>query len=257
MKVAASDYDGTLFRQDNIAAVDVAGIRKWRQAGHCFGVVTGRDYGMLAPQLTHYGISFDYAVCNNGGIICRQDGTVLWQGRIDPAALQAILLVPGVDRSLHYAFSAAGKTFLCHEREGSWITREAVAWKFPLVEIKESEVGSLPQIHQLSLGYEDPEEAQAISDTLNERLGTMIHAYPNRGSVDITPLGISKQQGIQQLIELMGWKNVRVYAIGDETNDLPMIRAFDGYTVDTARAVIQQQARGSYPGVGAMLEANL
>ena len=85
----------------------------------------------------------------------------------------------------------------------------------------------------------------------------MIHAYPNRGSVDITPLGISKQQGIQQLIELMGWKNVRVYPIGDETNDLPMIRAFDGYTVDTARAVIQQQARGSYPGVGAMLEANL
>ena len=257
MKVAASDYDGTLFRQDEIAAVDVAGIRKWRAAGHLFGVVTGRDYDMLAPQLAHYGITFDYAVCNNGGIICRQDGTVLWQGRIDPAALQAILLVPGVDRSLHYAFSAAGKTFLCHEREGSWITREAAAWKFPLVEIKESEVGSLPQIHQLSLGYEDPEEAQAISDTLNERLGTMIHAYPNRGSVDITPLGISKQQGIQQLIELMGWKNVRVYAIGDETNDLPMIRAFDGYTVDTARAVIQQQARGSYPGVGAMLEANL
>ena len=46
-------------------------------------------------------------------------------------------------------------------------------------------------------------------------------------------------------------------AIGDGANDLPMIKAFDGYTVDTARPVIKQQAQGSYPGVGAMLEANI
>ena len=257
MKVAASDYDGTLFRQNQISETDISGIRKWRKAGHLFGVVTGRDYGMLAPQLGYYGIKFDYAVCNNGGIICREDGTVLWQGRIDPAVLQAILMVPGVDKSLHYAFSAAGKTFLCHEREGSWITREATAWEFPLIQIKEQDIGSLPQIHQFSLGYEDPEEAQAVSDRINARLGELVHAYPNRGSVDITPPGISKQQGILQLLELMDWDDAQIYAIGDETNDLPMIKAFGGYTVDTARPVIQRQSKGIYAGVGEMLEANI
>src|SRR5574344_1098044 len=91
MKVAASDYDGTLFRQNNISEEDIIGIHKWREAGHLFGVVTGRDYGMLAPQLRYYGIKFDYAVCNNGGIICRQDGGVLWQARIATALLQQIL----------------------------------------------------------------------------------------------------------------------------------------------------------------------
>ncbi len=53
MKVASSDYDGTLFRQDVIAKSDAEAIRKWREAGHKFGMVSGRDHGMLVPQLQH------------------------------------------------------------------------------------------------------------------------------------------------------------------------------------------------------------
>ena len=58
MKIAASDYDGTLFRNEVIAKADVEGIRRWRAAGNKFGVVTSRDYGMLAPQLKFYGIEW-------------------------------------------------------------------------------------------------------------------------------------------------------------------------------------------------------
>ena len=43
MKIAASDYDGTLFRNDEISAADVDGVNKWTAAGNKFGVVTGRD----------------------------------------------------------------------------------------------------------------------------------------------------------------------------------------------------------------------
>ena len=56
MKVAASDYDGTLFRQDRIAKSDAEAIKKWREAGHKFGVVSGRDHGMLVPQLHHHAL---------------------------------------------------------------------------------------------------------------------------------------------------------------------------------------------------------
>lgn len=60
LKVAASDYDGTLFRDDIITAFDADAVRQWRAAGHKFGVVSGRDHGMLWPQLVHYGIEYDY-----------------------------------------------------------------------------------------------------------------------------------------------------------------------------------------------------
>ena len=55
----------------------------------------------------------------------------------------------------------------------------------------------------------------------------------------------------------MGWAEPEVFSIGDEINDLPMIEAFNGFTVDTAREAIQAKARKVYQGVGMMLEANL
>ena len=257
MKIGASDYDGTLFRQRTIAAEDVEGVKAWQAAGHKFGVVSGRDYGMLMPQLKYYGIASDYVVGNNGGIICRADGTPLWQGRIPLRVLTEIVREPSVRRSFHFAFSAVDRTFLYHEREGSWIMREAKEWDFPIVKITEQDIMSLPQIHQFCLGYHDPREAEATSEILNEKYGEYIHAYPNNGSVDITPLGVSKSQGIAKLLELMDWQDAEVYAIGDEINDLPMLEAYDGFTVDTARDLIKEKSRAVYPSVGGMLVANL
>lgn len=257
MKIGASDYDGTLFRQRTIAAEDVAGVKAWRAAGNKFGVVSGRDYGMLAPQLKYYGIESDYAVCNNGGIIFRADGTPLWQGNIPLKVLTEIVREPAVRRSFHFAFSAVDKTYLYHEREGSWIMREALEWDFPIVKIKEEDIMSLPQIHQFCLGYHEAGEADETSAIINAKYGEFVTAYPNGCSVDIVPAGVSKSQGIEKLLELMDWQDAEVYAIGDETNDLPMLEVFRGYTVATARAAIKAKARSVYQSVGDMLVHNI
>ena len=125
MKVAASDYDGTLFREDRIAKSDAEAIKKWREAGHKFGVVSGRDHGMLVPQLQHYGVGYDYLACNNGGIICTADGEVLWEAKIAPEMLAELTQLPHVRKSFHFALSAADRTYLCHASEGTWVIREA------------------------------------------------------------------------------------------------------------------------------------
>ena len=255
MKVAASDYDGTLFRQQTIAEEDVQGVRDWRRAGHKFGVVSGRDYGMLIPQLHHYGVEYDYAVCNNGGIIRDQDGKVMYQGEIPPEALAGIIREPLVRHSFHFAFSAVDTTYICHEFDGSWIKREAQEWDFPLVAITEDQAGSLPEkVHQLSLGFPEPEQSVACAAVVNEHFGAHVHAFPNGCSLDITPAGVSKEQGLYKLLAVMGWEGAELYPIGDETNDLPMLEAFGGYTVDTAREAIKAHARQSFSSVGAMLE---
>ena len=55
----------------------------------------------------------------------------------------------------------------------------------------------------------------------------------------------------------MAWETPEVFSIGDEINDLPMIEAFDGFTVDTARDEIKAKARQAYASVGAMLLDNI
>ena len=41
------------------------------------------------------------------------------------------------------------------------------------------------------------------------------------------------------------------------SNDLPMLEAFAGFTVNTAREVIKKRARAVYASVGEMLVENL
>ena len=254
MKLAASDYDGTLCQADHISRENIAGIAAWRAAGHAFGVITGRDYGMLMPQLRHYGIAIDFAVCNNGAILLDAAGHVVWQHCIPGEVLVRIAQLSVVEPSLHFAFSAADQTYICHEREGSWIGREAKAWAFPLAAITESSIGTLPPIQQFSLGFLTAEQSLQVSGAINESFGKVVHAYPNRGSVDITPLGVSKRQGIEELVQYMKWKNPEIFVIGDETNDLPMIEAFHVFSVDSAREAIKARAKASFQSVGAMLQ---
>ena len=254
MKVAASDYDGTLLRGGKIDEETKEGIARWRAAGHKFGVISGRDYGMLVPQLEEYGVEFDYTVCNNGGIIRGADAAVRFQAEIDPRALTAIASEPSAQKSFHFAFSAADVTYLCHHSEGSWIEREAKDWDFPIIYIKESEIGGLTGIQQFSLGFPEPALSDECAAVLNAKLGDLIHAFPNACSLDITPAGISKDQGIKKLLSVMGWEGAEVFAIGDETNDLPMLKAWNGYSLTTARPEIQAQAKQVFPSVGAMLD---
>jgi len=254
MKIAASDYDGTLFRNRTISDETIQGVHEWRAAGNKFGPVSGRDYGMLMPQLKHYGIEYDFAICNNGGIIRDKEGNVLYEGNIDSHVLKAMSEEVLVKHSFHFAFSAKDVTYLCHESEGSWITREAKQWDFPIIKIDESEILNLTGIHQFSLGFKTTEEAAECAETLNKKFSENICAYPNARSVDITPIGVSKRQGLECLINAMNWHNLEVFVIGDEVNDLPMISAFNGYTVDTARDVIKKQANKVFSDVGAMLK---
>ncbi len=254
MKIAASDYDGTLYQQGAIAQENIDSIRKWREAGGKFGVITGRDFGMLMPQLHYYRIVSDFAVCNNGGIIFDQSGRMIFQSCIPGTVLQSIAVQPCVADSLHFSFSVSDGTYICHERPGSWIAREAKEWKFPLRRIRECDIGSLADIHQFSLGFATAKQAMEVSQMLNKLFGSYIHAYPNRGSLDITSTTVSKQHGLEQLLACMGWTEPELFVIGDEVNDLPMIEAFHGYTVDSARSEIKEKAKASFAMVGTMLE---
>ena len=254
MKIAASDYDGTLFRKGTISDETIQGVHDWRAAGNKFGMVSGRDYGMLIPQLKHYGVEYDFAICNNGGIIRDKSGKVIYQANINSQTLKDMSQDPFVKKSFHFAFSAKDVTYLCHESEGSWITREAKQWDFPIININESDIQTLEGIHQFSLGFKYPEDAAECADNLNKNFGKTVCAYPNACSVDITPVGISKKQGLEYLIPAMNWNNCEIYVIGDEMNDLQMISAFNGYSVDTANEVIKSQARKIFSDVGAMLK---
>ena len=253
IKIAASDFDGTIFREQKISAEDFVAVRSWRAAGNKFGLVTGRCYQMLTPHLREYNLAVDFAICCNGAVIYDGDGKNIFETALPKKILSAIMDEPVAQRSLHFAFETADKVYCACVKENSWVLREKNRWGFPLEIIESAQVETLPKkINQLALDFASSEEAQAAAAALNEKFGDVIFAQKNTHSVDVVIVGMNKARGVENLLRVCGWRG-KVFVVGDESNDLPMIKHFGGYTVATAKDFVKREASEVFESVGAML----
>lgn len=254
-KVAASDFDGTLFRDKKISVEDAAAIRAWRAAGNKFGIVTGRPILMLTPCLENFGVEVDFTVCDNGAIIYGDDGRIIFESELPKKILRAIVDEPAVAKTLHFLFEAADEMFCVNLNENSWVITERAQLNFPLKIIDAAQIDALPKINQLALGFITPEAAKAAVEVLNKKFGDTIDAQRNFNSVDIVATGINKAQGVENLLQLTDWRGAKIFFIGDESNDLPAIKKFGGCTVVTAKDFVKREAAAVFDSVGAMLNS--
>ncbi|MBR6887256.1 MAG: HAD-IIB family hydrolase [Selenomonadaceae bacterium] len=253
IKVAASDFDGTIFREQKISAEDWSAVENWRAAGNKFGIVTGRAYIMLTPHLHEFNLAIDFAICENGAIIHDSDGRIIFETELPKKILLEIMNEPFAQKSLHFAFEAADKIFCANVKENSWVIRESNRWNFPLEIVDAAQIETLPKINQLALDFKSPDEAQAAAEMLNKTFGDVIFAQKNTHSVDIVTAGMNKARGVENLLRIRDWRG-EVFVIGDESNDLPMIKHFGGYTVATAKDFVKREASEVFDSVGAMLK---
>lgn len=252
-KVAASDFDGTLFRNQQITAEDKVAIKNWREAGNKFGIVTGRAFVMLEPHLKEFDLEVDFNICDNGAIIYDGGGKIVFETELPKELLLKLMTEPIVQSTKHYAFETARKVYCARVKSNSWVLREKDLWSFPLEIIEPAQIEHLPKVNQLALDFETPDEAQRAAAIINERFGVEIFAQKNTHSVDIVIAGINKARGVENLLRVMNF-DAKAYVIGDESNDLPMIRHFGGYTVATAKEFVKREATQIFDSVGAMLK---
>jgi len=253
-KVAASDFDGTIYRDEKISDEDFAAIKNWRAAGNKFGIVTGRAYVMLEPHLKNYGLNVDFSICCNGAVIYDGDGKIVFETAVPKNFLVDVMNEPYTKKSLHYAFEASDEIFCVINDEKSWVLRESKRWLFQVNFIDAAQVPTLTKkINQLALDFTTPDEAQAAAVALNKKFGDKIFAQKNTHSLDIVPTGVNKSSGVENLLQLMNWRGAKVFAVGDESNDLPMIKTFGGYTVATAKDFVKREATAIFDSVGDLL----
>ncbi|MCR5833446.1 MAG: HAD family hydrolase [Selenomonadaceae bacterium] len=258
IKFAASDFDGTLFRNQNISAEDLKAVSDWRAAGNVFGMVTGRPYIMLISYFKHFGVEVDFAICCNGSIIHDGKGEVIFEKGLPIKTLLEIMKEPVISKTHHFAFETADNFYCLLNSDKSWAVTMKDKWDFPLTMIDAAQVTAIPKkINQLALCFDTIEETKAAEVVINEKYGDEIFAQRNTISLDIVPVGINKSSGVAKMLELKNWRDAQVSVIGDESNDLPMIKTFGGFTVATAKDFVKQEAAAIFDSVGAMLMSRM
>ncbi len=250
MKIAITDFDGTLKPfDDKIPPSTIDAIHRWRAAGNKFGIATGRELTMLNHDLRHYDITTDFLICVNGAVVFDKDRNILQSIRIARPLKERLIELPLIKN-----FSGA---MICFCERGCYSIRPYPEMSLELAPpIALTDSLDMDDVVQYGIRFETTEQASE-AQFLIEREIPQLGGNQNRIYLDVNVRPVDKKFGVDSLLDKMNWRGNEVLTIGDDKNDLPMITAFNGFTVRRAADLIKKSARKIYDSVGDMLNDNL
>jgi HAD superfamily hydrolase (TIGR01484 family) len=238
MRIAVSDYDGTMAHNGKLLGDVVGSVKKWRRQGNRFGIATGRDRSMIASEIERWGIPVDFVICANGATVFDSDTTLLYKRFIPDRQIPLLLRHPAALASMHAQISDTGPLRVILGPQ-SWFPRIGVKY----AEVARDEAVMFTNLAQISFAYTNEGERALWEARLREDFGDAIAVHPNKTTIDLNASGVDKANGIGELIRLNGWEDLPLLVIGDGGNDLGMIRRFSGYTVPGAQEDVVRAAK--------------
>lgn len=226
MKILGSDYDGTL-TAGGIGEEKLQLIRAWREAGHKFGIVSGRGIGFLTElKQKHPTLELDFLAACNGGYITDGEGALWYRAEcrdVSPRELCTDLLAFGCP----YAH-VMGDRYACAVADVGNLPKGAPEG----TSVLPSELPTFDYITQVSVRLPTLEEAATVAERVRDSYGAYLTPLLNGKSIDIVPRGVNKAEGLLRVAEHLGASRADVIAVGDNINDADMIRAFHSYAME-------------------------
>lgn len=264
MKIAVSDFDGTLFfhQNDTIPQINIEAVKKWRSVGNIFCICTGRDMRSLMYEMNRYRMEYDFIICNNGGTLFDKNLNIVKSFPLDRQMLLKLVHSDIAADSWHIMYSAVDKMRTTINSDKSQLLKyfNSVKYKnqeiIKIVSIEEALAEMEPV--QISLAYENEQIAEKYAQRIETEFNDAFSANLNLNCIDVCRKNITKASGVKELLKLNpAWQNAEVLTIGDAQNDVPMIEEFNGYSLNSATEHAKQHAAKLYNSVGEMLLKNL
>ena len=251
MKILGSDYDGTL-NHGGIGEEKLSAIRRWRAAGHKFGIVSGRSANFLETLLRmHPAMELDFFASCSGGYIIDREGKVLFEARCDKLPGRKLVedLIGWGCRIIHVCGREYHLVIEGTEGLPDWVHQQKYCG---LEELPEAEY-----FNQVSVELESSRAAAAVVERIRQKYGDILNPLQNHICIDIVPFGVNKAVGLRHLTEVYGGREEDVVVIGDNINDLDMIRAFRSYAMASGVQIVKDAADEIVSDVTELIEKEL
>lgn len=246
MKIIGSDYDGTL-NHGGIDEKKKNAINKWQKAGNIFALISGRGAEDVLGIYREKQFGCDYLIADNGAVIMNTDGTVVSDVRCDgnlAFPLLKLLFEKGCPwGEVHTSFPCrvfADKNE-CTDADGYTL----------------EDVPSIPYFNQISTMLEDFETAEKVTESVREVFGDKLNPLQNGRCIDIVRNDMNKAKGLYLLAEMVGAEYSDIIAVGDNINDLDMIREFRSYAMENGVDSVKETATYITRGITELIEKEL
>ena len=235
-----SDVDGTLVdRKKQLAPATVDSVRRLREAGVPFTIISARPPSGVMPLVTTLGIEGPVGAFN-GGTIFRADGTTVERHTIYPAVVRGMFALVAGEPVSAWMFS-----------EGQWhadtldnphVPNERIAANQEPVVLTDMS-GLYDKADKVTFVSDDPALLGRLTREGHDRYGEKATIGQSQTYyLDVTDLAANKGTGVEALARAHGVALAQVAVFGDMNNDVPM---FDlaGFSVAMGQAPADVKAR--------------
>ncbi len=222
IKLLIADVDGTLVtRSKTLTPQTCQAVARLRDAGVLFTITSGRPPRGLAMLVAPLQLTAPVAAFNGGMYVKPDLTTVLVQRTIPrPVAREAIeyLLHAGLDVWVYQ-----GSDWYLRRHDAPHVARESSNVRFDPIEVRDLFGVIEAPIKIVGVSDDRPLVARCESE-LNERLGAYASAARSQHHyLDITHPEANKGMVVREAARLLKISTDEVAAIGDMSNDLPML----------------------------------
>ena len=241
-KIIISDLDETLLQtwDKKVSAKNREAIVKAAKLGVKFVLGTGRPYTTVQGTLEELGLKDakeQYVVSFNGGAITENAGNKMlyYQGITFEEAEELFERAKKYDVGMH----VYTKDEVYVWRLDSFGEREFQDGRMDVNERDDDNLDFLKGQDIVKMLYinTDYDYLHKIEEELSDITGNMDVSYSSNRFLEFNRKGVNKGEGLRRLAEMLGVDIKDTIAIGDNFNDLPMIKAA-GLGVGVANSVV-------------------
>ena len=216
----ASDFDDTLYDAAlQIPARNLEAIRYFIREGGYFCVSTGRAHRTFAPFASLVPMNAPAVLSNGAAIYDFQSGRMLEQTCLPSTAPADLAAAMEAFPSLSLEVYHGEDIYVCNPNEITFAHLKKVKCGYT-----QCAVPDMPVPWVKAIFHQEREVLLPVQAWLLERCGERYEAiFSNPRYLELTRKGSHKGGGVARVAGLLGVAPDRVYCVGDNQNDIPML----------------------------------
>lgn len=225
MKILASDFDNTIFLQNDKETTqkNIIAIKNFMKEGNIFCLITGRTYMDIKAELINLDLPYTYMICGDGALIFDNMDYCLKRIKIEKHIVERtveILKENGYTPYLEDGYNITTNTDDCIKITATYI--------------------------------KDKSDGERVAELINDELP--VYAYASRFHINVNNLLSNKRQAIYHLAELANLNSKDFYVIGDSINDYEMLDEFRGAIIKKHNIILDKLQLPEYNSLSDYIE---
>ena len=214
MKLLVSDYDGTFYNSIDNVKLNVEAIEKFMKSGNKFVLSSGRSLASLKRKVKEHDIPYNYLATCDGMYLFDERDNMLMSTKMNKKILKKLNHIHKLDgyERIDYSYDDDYATVVLQDKNFasvSIIVKEKISDKL------------LKEFNRLKKE--------------NPCYDFFIYGYELYKYMVIKPRNINKSTPIKYLERHLDLDKKNIYTVGDGSNDIEMIRDYNGYMIGNNR----------------------